>query len=91
MGREGVTRLWDTLYRTPVQIPLGLSKNQKSSFLIFSRVNPGWIFYVDFKNINFFIIGGHLPCPLFREREFLYFSFSLNWLLNYRVYGIQID
>ena len=50
---------------------LGLSKNQKSSFLILSRVNPGWIFYVDFKNINFFITGCHLPCSLF----------SLNWLL----------
>ena len=51
---------------------LGLSKSQKSSFLILSRVNPGWIFYVDFRNINFFIIGCHLPCPLF----------SLNWHLT---------
>ena len=51
---------------------LGLSKNQKSSFLILSRVNPGWIFYVDLRNINLFIIGCHPPCPLF----------SLNWLLT---------
>ena len=53
-------------------VALGLSKNQKSSFLNLSRVNPGCIFYVDFRNIKFFIIGCHLPCPLF----------SLNWLLT---------
>ena len=55
-----------------VGVALGLSKNQNNSFLILSRVNPGWIFYVDFSNIIFLIIGCHLPCPLF----------SLNWLLT---------
>ena len=60
---------FEKIPKTPI---LGLSKNQKSFFLILSRVNPGCIFYVDFRNIRFFIIGCHLPCPLF----------SLNWLLT---------
>ena len=51
---------------------VGLCKKQKSSLLILSRVNPGCIFYVDFRNIKNFKIGCHLPCPLF----------SLNWLLT---------
>ena len=63
---------WASKSRTDWNANLGLCKNQKSFFLILSRVNPACIFYVDFRNINFFIIGCHLPCPLF----------SLNWLLT---------
>ena len=56
---------------------LGLCKNQKNSNFILSRVNPGWIFYADFRNIIFFVIGGHLPCPLF--------------ILNLVLLGLRVD
>ena len=58
---------------------LGLCKNQKSSNLILSRVNPGCILYADFRNINLFVFWCHLPCPLFILKSV---SLGFGWLMN---------